>query len=426
MSSVRSLPNALLPEGAAPLSSNQDAMHVPFQRWYNFKEAFAPQLVANIIQQLPQSPRTCLDPFGGSGTTAITCQFLGVHPTLIEVNPFLADLAESKLATYDAYALTRDRGRLAEYLAQDIECELPPDAFPDAPRTFVEPGLGGRWIFDRSVAERIWQYRCFIDGLENSENARLFRVLLGSTLIPLSNVTISGKGRRYRSNWQDRRAVPQALDDRFEASYQRALYDICRFHSRACRQYDVMRGDAREVLHDVDRVDLVITSPPYPNSFDYTDIYNVELWALGYLRARSDNRRLREATLRSHVQIKRSFAHQELPSSSLEKTLTALRGAEDRLWDKDIPAMVGAYFGDLYEVLCGLRSRLISGGCAVLIVGDSRYAGVHIDVAAVVAEVGKVAGFEMVERYPVRSMRSSPQDGGTFDLKEWLIRLVAS
>ena len=30
--------------------------------------------------------------------------------------------------------------------------------------------------------------------------------------------------------------------------------------------------------------DLAVFSPPYPNSFDYTDVYNVELWAMGYLR----------------------------------------------------------------------------------------------------------------------------------------------
>ena len=35
---------------------------------------------------------SCIDPFGGSETTALACQFLGAAPTTIELNPYLADL----------------------------------------------------------------------------------------------------------------------------------------------------------------------------------------------------------------------------------------------------------------------------------------------------------------------------------------------
>lgn len=53
--------------------------------------------------------------------------------------------------------------------------------------------------------------------------------------------------------------------------------------------------------------DLAVFSPPYPNSFDYTDVYNIELWTLGYIRDAASNQRLRSATLSSHVQIGRKF-----------------------------------------------------------------------------------------------------------------------
>src|SRR5262245_2928349 len=71
-----------------PHTSNQMAATMPFQRWFKFKEAFAPSFVVDTLKQMDSSPTTCLDPFGGSGTTAVTCQFLGVRPTTIEVNPF--------------------------------------------------------------------------------------------------------------------------------------------------------------------------------------------------------------------------------------------------------------------------------------------------------------------------------------------------
>jgi DNA modification methylase len=55
-----------------------------------------------------------LGPFGGSGTTALACQFLGIQPIIAEVNPFLADLIEAKLTTYKPDDLVRDLARVAK------------------------------------------------------------------------------------------------------------------------------------------------------------------------------------------------------------------------------------------------------------------------------------------------------------------------
>ena len=75
--------------------------------------------------------------------------------------------------------------------------------------------------------------------------------------------------------------------------------------------------------------DLVVFSPPYPNSFDYTDIYNVELWALGYLGSSADNRKLRGETLRSHVQIRRAY---ESANGHSPKLVQTLKGMGDSLF----------------------------------------------------------------------------------------------
>jgi hypothetical protein len=94
------------------LGTNAGAEVLPFQTWRHFKEAFAPELVARAIKESERTVRRCADPFGGSGTTALTCQFLGVDPVIVEVNPYLADLIEAKLAQYDGAALTRDFGQV--------------------------------------------------------------------------------------------------------------------------------------------------------------------------------------------------------------------------------------------------------------------------------------------------------------------------
>ena len=171
-------------------------------------------------------------------------------------------------------------------------------------------------------------------------------------------------------------------------------------------------------------MDLVIFSPPYPNSFDYTDIYNLELWMLGYLSCRDDNAALRKETVRSHVQVKRDFSTEELPSRELKRSYRLLCRRRKDLWDNDIPEMVLAYFGDMNIVLRQVRRKLRPGGKAFLAVGNSKYAGVVIDAARIVSELAPSVGFGFCRAEGIRSMRASAQQGGRHELSESLVVLA--
>lgn len=401
------------------LGTNAGADKLPFQSWRNFKEAFAPELVQRAISESAIPVRRAIDPFGGSGTTALACQFLGVLPTTVEVNPFLADLIEAKLSQYEADELAHDLGLIARR-AQDGAA--PAGYFDALPATFVEPGVNGRWIFDREVALRIGELLNAIDSLVRSEHRRLFRVLLGGVLIETSNVIVSGKGRRYRRGWQSRRRSAASLDEAFFGSARTAISDIHRFASRRELGYELVRGDARTALRR-GGWDLALFSPPYPNSFDYTDVYNVELWALGYLTSNSSNRRLREATLSSHVQISRSFSPAPSGSAVLDETMKQLEASRSELWDARIPEMVGAYFADLMDVVRQIGRKITAGGSLWLVVGDSRYAGIQIATANIVGELATGEQWSLRGYEPFRSMRLSPQQGGRPELSETLIKL---
>ena len=168
---------------------------------------------------------------------------------------------------------------------------------------------------------------------------------------------------------------------------------------------------------------MIVFSPPYPNSFDYTDIYNVELWVLNYIGSSADNHLLRNQTLRSHVQIRRSYEGPMGKSPVLDRTLEALADRRAALWAADIPEMVGAYFRDLERVLEQCQRLLVSTGKVMMVVGDSRYANVRIEVAVILAELARHMGFGKVTTREVRQMRASAQQGGSFQLAESIVEL---
>ncbi len=412
--------SGLVDSGA--ISSNVPSHNLPFQRWYRFKEAFSPMLVVEAINTLGFWPSTCLDCFGGSGTTALTSQFLGIAPTTVEVNPFLADLIEAKLSTYDRASLVDDYAAVIDR-ALATKIDLRSIRYEQWPATMVEPGLNSRWIFPKETFRKILGLRQAIDETVSETNRRLMRVLLGSILVDMSNVVISGKGRRYRGSWQSTQKSPEDVVRAFQSAFETALVDITLHGKRQSSDYTLFRGDARTEVSKARSIDIALFSPPYPNSFDYTDIYNLELWVLGYIKSRKDNAQLRTSTLRSHVQIHRDMSWEGLTSKRLKKTVAALSAKRDELWNPQLPDMVGAYFADLNQILTNMRPHMNPDGAVLMTVGDSRYSGVLVGVGDILSELAEGAGYVCEAVTPIRAMRTSAQQGGERELSEDLVRL---
>lgn len=404
------------------LSTNFGSESIAFQNWRNFKEAFAPELIGQAFEEtsnkLNRKVESCIDPFGGSGTTALASQFLGVSPTTIEVNPFLADLIEAKLCRYDIEQLISDFTLVVDAPIRRVENPL-----PNLPPSFVEPGVKGRFIFSHEVASVLHVLRGRIFKLGNAANRRLMRVLLGAIALPVSNVSVSGKGRRYRKNWADRFVSGQQVVQDFSDAVIRAIFDIRRYSDRKNTGYRLLRGDSRKLIPNDQQFDMCVFSPPYPNSFDYTDVYNVELWLCEYLKDFKENRDLRMETLRSHVQVARGFEAGDLRSSTLDDVYAQLSDIRNSLWSRNIPDMVRAYFDDMNTILSRLHSQIVRGGNVYMVVGDSQYSGVPVPVARILEELSTSIGFQVKGAEPFRSMRASPQQGGRKELLETLVTL---
>lgn len=400
------------------LGTNAGAEILPFQTWRNFKEAFAPELVARAVSECNLQVNHCVDPFGGSGTTALSCQFLGIEPTTIEVSPYLADLIQAKLQSYDADELIRDLRSISRNVARRV---IEPSDIEFLPESFVEPGIRERWIFDFEVALRIESYRQAIEEVTTVAHRTFFKALLGGIIVDLSNVLVSGKGRRYRKNWKENRHTLSEVDWQFRKLAQRAIVDVHAHRNRAFTGFTLLRGDSRKELGNVSKCELAVFSPPYPNSFDYTDVYNVELWMLGYLKDPQENRALRQSTLCSHVQVLRDYPKAPSESKSLSNTLENLERVRPELWNMRIPDMVGGYFHDMAEIISSLHRTLLPGGEIWAVVGDSRYAEVYVPVAAILAELAPSLGFDVIKVEAMRSMRASAQQGGRKELTESLL-----
>ncbi len=336
----------------------------------------------------------------------------------MEVNPFLADLIRAKVTPLDSVSVVNAYSEVAKILERHRTGK---QVAVFGPASLREPGVKRRFVFSADAFDRIVQIRSAIAEIRGPKIRRLLKVLLGSILVEASNVVVNGKGRRYRGGWERRQVDAFRVDELFAGAVRLAVRDMAEFGAALRTTPTVLRGDCRELLASCgEKVDVALFSPPYPNSFDYTDVYNLELWMLGYLTSPADNKRLRQSTLCSHVQVQwdRQIGTDFTDSQLLRATLARLEKARQSLWDPRLVEMVSDYFEDMGSVLSALRNCVKKGGRVIAVVGDSCYADVRVDTVAILSDIARQHGYIVRERSRIRSMRNSAQHGGKRHLSE--------
>ena len=322
-----------------------------------------------------------IDPFLGSGTTAVEGARLGYNVYGIETNPFMSFISIVKTCDFsgieniEAIALkclsNRERGKI--FL-------LPNDT------TLVErPGLS-KWILNRSVARRFEQLRTAISKVKTANIRNLLLLALMSSIEAAANARKDGKCWRYKHNWHNVKYEGIDLDNAFAARVLSFAEDIesC---PKLAGQVAITTGDARNKASYCNNnapFDGLLTSPPYLNSFDYTDIYRPELLLLKKAKNSTELRQLRFTTIRSHVQVAwESSPPLDIPL--LQQKIKKIKSAGS--WCGRIPEMINAYFVDLDSVILQCTKRLKNNAVAGFVVADSAYCGVVIPVSVILAEI---------------------------------------
>ena len=119
---------------------------LPRHRWYRFKEGFSAGLVSTFTDEhLPDNGGRLLDPFLGSGTTAVEGARLGHFVDGIETNPIMAFLAKVKTRDYSTVTeIEATALQCLEHRQRDKAFLLPRDS------TLVERKGLKKWLLNRS------------------------------------------------------------------------------------------------------------------------------------------------------------------------------------------------------------------------------------------------------------------------------------
>lgn len=173
---------------------------------------------------------------------------------------------------------------------------------------------------------------------------------------------------------------------------------------------ELITGSSLELLRSLPEAgfDMVITSPPYANRYDYTRTYALELAWLGYgqddflalrqsmLSATVENRSKREWLKRIYQDDSgllnnafRMYDEQE----AIHEALTILKQRIDELGNRHVIRLIEGYFLEMAVIVAELGRILRPGGVVVMVNDNVQYHGEEIPVDMILSDFAEQSGF---------------------------------
>lgn len=388
----------------------------PFHRWYPFVEGYSKEFIQSIVNEIGEKHLVCLEPFSGSGTTALELQNMGIKCISFEVNPLMYLIGRVKLDT--SYKLEEIEEWFKYIVSYRNTCQIL--ELKSEFDTLYQSDEKKRWNYNTEAGMAIKKLQCAINSISDNVYRDLFTVALAAILLDVSNLYRNGKCLSYKKDWEKRAICEEMVYTKFDSKVKNELIcDITDIQKTNVlnniinnKEY-LYNEDSRTAignLVDNESIDLVITSPPYLNSRDYTDTYMLELKTLGFTQNLGEIRKLREKTLRSHVQIKWND-ETNINNQFLQETLNQLQYASknELMWNPSIIDMIRLYFVDMQKVFVHLYNKMKNKGKVYFNVSNSAYFNVLINTLEICASIAEQAGFKVIEIRKARYLKTSPQ-----------------
>jgi hypothetical protein len=384
-------------------------------RWYPFVEGYSKEFIEDILEELPFVPTCALEPFCGSGTTPVELQNHDIKCYSFEVSPFMHLLSIVKLGrNYNVDTFEHYVKALTKKLSHTNKDIRRIESLPFG-NTIVKRDQSKKWNFHDPAIDGILDIRHAIRTIVDNDNYKnLFTIALASIIIQASNMFRNGKCLSYKKGWENRifsrKEIHNFFLDKLNSIFAEDIRIISNQNSSVHNSKICYLGDVRKNINQVPdgKVDLIITSPPYLNSRDYTDIYMLELKVLQLINSYEELRELRKHTLRSHVQVPYDKIL-PIENERLRNSLLAMSNKELDTWNHHIINMICAYFEDMQLLFSEFAKKMHKGGVIYFNVANSAYYGVEVPVDYIIADIAESCGFKVREIRKARDLKTSPQ-----------------
>ncbi|EGP4766633.1 RNA methyltransferase [Enterococcus faecium] len=321
---------------------------------------FIEEIPRAVIDLFPMdSSFAIFDPFVGSGTTLVTAQDNGYYSYGSDLNPI-------------ACLISRVKTNALEYSFLNDLNEVILDSLDDPAKNITAKVQNKDHWFEMEVQIALQSLINKIYLIDNVLNREALLAALSSIIVKVSN---QESDTRYA-------AIEKNVSQKFVYdNFEKAAKRIFNFMN-----VDVFKPQTKSEVFNMNSLDisssmftkeigLVITSPPYPNAYEYWLYHKFRMSWLG-------------------------FDPKEVKAEEI--------GARAHYFKKNHET-INDFFNQMYTLFSKLNSIVIDGGLIVFVIGRSKIHGIEYDNGELLVEVAEKAGLEFIcnKKRIIQSSRKS-------------------
>lgn len=324
---------------------------------------YIPQIPKALIRELASSGDRVLDPFCGSGTTLLEALRLDCDAIGIDANPLACLISRAKTHRLSQKQLQR-LNKLAEQIEKAMKEVKSGKEFssfhPEAPSNTNEIVFKGvsDW-FDSHVIDELSFVKKKTLEIRDKAARDIALAAMSSIIVKVSRQDSDTRYVRREKNIKNGntlRAFARSLKSAIKQS-EELSDELSSDNNAQIIEANVLRPP------EIDKVDLVVCSPPYPNAYSYHLYHRTRMMWLGM-----DQPKFKQEEIGSHRKY-----------SSKSKNA----------------ATVDTFRGELYTILSWLNHTLKVDGLACFVIGDSTLKGVKIKNDVILKEVAVSLGYNV-------------------------------
>jgi len=374
--------------------------------WLRLTPAYSVHLVSDLLDSHHETNPVVLDPFCGTGTTALVCAERGIESDTTDINPFLIWLGTVKTRNYEKADIS-EFDYFAEKLIGDVGVGVEPEWLPEIHQI-------DKW-WDWPVLTCLSQLILAINELDVPASVSdLLKIAFCRVMIEQSNASFSHQSMSLKKKDNGLENGHLFNDNVFDASWKNAVSHIRESaQSLIERRPNIYRCDARELSKQLEKnyYSCVITSPPYPNRMSYIRELRPYMYWLGFLETATEASELDWEAIGGTWGFATSRVGKWVPEKEVKIPFEEFQTILFRIAQSGdlLSRYVHKYFYDMKAHVDELFKVVRPGGRIHYIVGNSKFYDVVLPVEHIFAALFESVGFIDSEVKTIRK-RSSKKE----------------
>jgi len=368
-----------------------------FHDWYPYLEGFSSSFVSSVFEKYLSNAKKILDPFSGIGTTPIYLTINGIKSYYCEVNPVLQHLVISKSQVLNLERIEKIK------LVNKIEKVKKNLQNLNSENKDLELDKNYKFLFNKSIFFESSNYlltlklKSFSRKINDKLLKSLFDIAVYSSLLSASLLKRAGDVRFKTKKELKNKKIPGILKLVTE-KLDLIQRDLERINKPKVTPKLICINSKDLINIKSEKLDGVITSPPYLNGTNYFRNTKLELWYMEHINEKISLRDFRNETITAGINDVSSKTNKEV----ISEVKILYEKLKKNSYDKRIPQMVSDYFFDMKKVAQGLKKQVKKNGILCIDIGDSIYNKIHVQTDELLIKIFSNLNLKLLDNIILR------------------------